>query len=506
MITCPACGKENEDAAYECKRCRAPLRDGGADETTAAAPSSGALGEVCRHCETFNEPGVRVCTNCGQELFAPQAAPMTPPTQKAASISEELSALALSDQEAAEAGALVGNGTPQMEKTPVEPFAATPPAVPQRSKTVDLAAAAFGVGLAATRREPPPPPPPPVRPPSAVERAAPVERAPAAPTEKPCANCGAMNPPAAKFCFDCGTPFFKKPEAPKLAEPPRAKPASAEPPPSIQIDASLTEGYEEETEQAEEQAAHGGWEEPAPAASMAEPVPEEPPADAAVEAPPEEPSPPFSASVVIEKGHTAGSVITLAHLENTIGGAGAHVELGEDRYVAPHAATLMFAEDRLVLRDEGSANGVYVKVRESASIVPGDLFIAGERLFRYEGPTELARAGESDTPFLGAPRPVGLAVRITEVLAGAKTGRTCHRAGPAIAIGRTGCDMNFPADGMLAARHAEIRVGEDGGATLVDLGQSAAGVFVRVRPQEAVDLQAGDILQVGEQVLRVEVG
>ena len=237
---------------------------------------------------------------------------------------------------------------------------------------------------------------------------------------------------------------------------------------------------------------------PAEEAFAGEPLPEEPPA--------EEVPPPFQASLVVEKGAAHGATFLLAHLENSVGASGAHVELGEDPFVAPHAATLLFAEDHLAVRDEGSANGVYLKVRESTPLEPGDLFVAGERLFRYDGATELPRNAEGDTPFLGAPRPQPSAVRVSEVLLAGKTGRTCHRTGPVVAIGRTGCDLNFPADALLAARHAEIRIGEDGSAALVDLGAGPSGVFVRVRAQAQHALQAGDILQIGEQLLRLEVG
>jgi hypothetical protein len=117
------------------------------------------------------------------------------------------------------------------------------------------------------------------------------------------------------------------------------------------------------------------------------------------------------------------------------------------------------------------------------------------------------RADDAHPPLLGAPRPGDAALyRITEVLLGAKTGRTCHRGPPAISIGRTGCDMNFGSDALLAARHAEVRIGEDGVATLVDLGEGASGVFLRVRSQQPVELQAGDVVRVGENRLRVEVG
>src|SRR5260370_28421 len=58
MTTCPACGKENEDSAFECKRCRAPLREEvpegqapGSEPAREQEASSEALGMECRRCE-----------------------------------------------------------------------------------------------------------------------------------------------------------------------------------------------------------------------------------------------------------------------------------------------------------------------------------------------------------------------------------------------------------------------------------------------------------------------
>jgi len=467
MITCPACGKENEDSAVECRRCRAPLRE------EAAAASSAAFGEVCRRCEAYNEPGATVCSNCGLQLLAGEQGGEPPldktPEQPYAggSVSDEMSAFALSAEEAAEAGGSARNGDPSLDRTPADPYA--PPA--------QARGAAPAPGVAPRKAEPAPPPPPAAAP-------ARAQAAEPAAAEKNCKSCGAANPPAAKFCFDCGTPFIKRPEPPRA--PPTAEPVKSEPPPSIHVDADLI---------AEE------------AASEAPPAVEEQVADWPSAEPAEEAPPPFQASLVVEKGSAPGTAFALARLENSVGASGAQIELGEDAFVAPHAATLLFAEDHLVVRDEGSANGIFVKVRESAPLEPGDLFIAGERLLRYEGACELPRESESDTPFLGAPRPAGpVAVRVSEVLAGGKTGRTCHRSGPVIAVGRSGCDLNFPSDSSLAARHAEIRLAEDGSATLADLGQAPTGVFLRVRPQATMDLQAGDIVQIGEQQLRLELG
>src|SRR6266852_8374407 len=361
MITCPACGKENEDSAFECRRCRAPLRDEVPEQAPAGAASS-EVGTVCRRCEAFNEPGVRVCSACGYDLFAEalqQAAgdeapsdktpsqPYAPPHAGQPSLSDELARLALSDQEAAEAGMSSSNGEQSsLDTTPPQPYApphAEPDPPPPPLRRPEAAAAAGAAAV--SRRAPDPPraaPPPPAK--------APAPAPPAAPAEKKCANCGAANPPAAKFCFDCGTPFIKKtePPAPK-PEPVKPAPPKNEPPPSIEIDSSLQvevalagEEISDSTAQsrpvsAEELAAEEALppeEEAVPAESVAEPIEEEAP-------------PPFAANLIVEKGNAQGTSFPLAHMETSIGGSGTHVELAEDPYIAPHAATLLFAGDRL---------------------------------------------------------------------------------------------------------------------------------------------------------------
>ena len=51
-----------------------------------------------------------------------------------------------------------------------------------------------------------------------------------------------------------------------------------------------------------------------------------------------------------------------------------------------------------------------------------------------------------------------------------------------------------------------MRLAPDGSATLVDLEAAPSGVFLRLRPQQSLELQAGDVLQLGDQVLRLDVG
>jgi pSer/pThr/pTyr-binding forkhead associated (FHA) protein len=72
-----------------------------------------------------------------------------------------------------------------------------------------------------------------------------------------------------------------------------------------------------------------------------------------------------------------------------------------------------------------------------------------------------------------------------------------------ITIGRASCDLNFPSDGFVSARHAELSLAGET-AFLRDLG-SANGTFVRVPSRTERVLSHGDYLMMGRELLRVEL-
>jgi ribosomal protein L40E/pSer/pThr/pTyr-binding forkhead associated (FHA) protein len=522
---------ENSDAATECRRCRAPFAEAPADDLS-------SLGVICQRCEAYNEPGVARCTTCGYKLSSEEAAgaaagapqpaePLTPAGSTDPTLSEELHALAITAEEAADAGLHVTNGAGVTTPIPRAPEMA--PAAASQPRGWAAVEAAMGGG--GTLNAPATPPP-----------AAP-EPAPSA--HKDCQSCAAENPPAAKFCSECGTPFGKAPQVdarrPKSDAPPTVSvlmddaPAEAMPaedlladpvgtlePPSddapdawaASTDPTARPVSNPETSPIDLQDPSPeplGWEEPgaeprpAQAGAVAEAI-ADPLADLGAVAEATGPELPFQASLVVERGSATGTAYLLGHIENVVGSGGAAIELPDDPHLAPRHAAIVFDDQRLVVRDEGSANGVYLRIRESAAIEAGDCFVAGERLLRFDGPCELPVGEPAETPYLGSPRPQGTVVRLSEVLRGGKTGRTCFRSGPAIAVGRTGCDLNFASDTQLAPRHAELRIAADGSATLVDLAASPGGVFLRLRAQQSLELQAGDVIQLGDQVLRLELG
>src|SRR5437879_3056562 len=192
-ITCSSCGMENPDGATECRRCRAPFADAPAE-----GPST-SLGLICQRCEAYNEPGVARCTTCGYKLTSDEAPrsvarpaqaestaePLTPAGSSDPTLSEELHALAISAEEAADAGVQVTNGASAAAPASAPDAAPPAPSLPRGWAAVE---AAMGGGNA--RNGPVTPPPEPA-------------------AHKTCQSCAAENAPAAKFCSECGTPFAK---------------------------------------------------------------------------------------------------------------------------------------------------------------------------------------------------------------------------------------------------------------------------------------------------------
>jgi pSer/pThr/pTyr-binding forkhead associated (FHA) protein len=93
---------------------------------------------------------------------------------------------------------------------------------------------------------------------------------------------------------------------------------------------------------------------------------------------------------------------------------------------------------------------------------------------------------------------------LEERMEGGATGRTWLRPGPSVTLGRAGCSVNLGDDPYLSQAHAEILLEPDGAARLRDLG-SSNGTFVRLAPGSEQELQDGDLLRMGREVLRVVV-
>ena len=188
--------------------------------------------------------------------------------------------------------------------------------------------------------------------------------------------------------------------------------------------------------------------------------------------------------------------------EHIVGRQG-HLTFPEDRFVSPKHANLFYRDGKLVVRDEGSINGVYVRLRGSIDIQPGDMFLAGEEVFRIDATPKASDHPEPDgTYFWSSPkRPSPF--RIVQVLQGGANGNVVTSREAGITIGREGGEMNFPTDVYMSATHCRMEADPSGAKfTLTDLN-SRNGTYIRMRGER--ELAHGDYIFIGKKILRVEV-
>lgn len=210
---------------------------------------------------------------------------------------------------------------------------------------------------------------------------------------------------------------------------------------------------------------------------------------------------PAKARLVLIRGEgQEGLSYHLKASQHVVGRKG-QIEFPDDQFISPRHANLFYRDGRLTVRDEGSANGTYVRIRQSAELSPGDTFIAGDQLLRVEPmPHDADQADAQGTYFYASPV-AAAAFRVTQVLEGGAVGLTFCARGEAAEIGREGCDLNFRDDPYLSPKHCRIE--QRGNKFVVtDLG-SKNGVYARLKTEQPLD--HGDYLFIGRKLLRVEL-
>lgn len=256
-----------------------------------------------------------------------------------------------------------------------------------------------------------------------------------------CPQCGHSNPPSNKFCASCG---FKLGKAAVAAA-------------------------------------------PAPAAA------------APVVAPPVDAQPVALLTALRADGSEAGSHPLLAGVI-TIGRDTGSIFAG-DSYLSPRHATFTARTGKLAVRDEGSLNGVYRKLRrdEPTPLRSGDVFRIGQEILRYETLQPLPPTPDG-VERLGSPVK-GYVGRIALIIGRDTSGNAYPVPETGIHMGRERGDVLFPEDGYVSGLHCRLSI-QNGHAFLTDLG-SSNGSFVRLSGE--AELHDGEILLMGQQLFRVNV-
>jgi pSer/pThr/pTyr-binding forkhead associated (FHA) protein len=210
---------------------------------------------------------------------------------------------------------------------------------------------------------------------------------------------------------------------------------------------------------------------------------------------------PGKAKLILIRGEGVEGLSYQLNADQHIVGRNGQLVFPDDPYVSPRHANLFYRSGKLVVRDEGSLNGVFWRLKGGIEVTSGDMFLAGEQLFRIESsPRPNDGPAPDGTYFYTSPKHQ-TQFKIAQLLEGGAFGMAVCARGTVLQIGREGGDLNFPGDLYMSAAHCKL---EDAGGklTLTDLN-SRNGTYVRLKAER--ELVNGDYLFIGRKLLRVEI-
>lgn len=209
------------------------------------------------------------------------------------------------------------------------------------------------------------------------------------------------------------------------------------------------------------------------------------------------------AKLVLIKGEGIdGESYALAGDDHRIGRSEADILFDEDYFLSPLHANFFYVAGKLLVRDEGSLNGVYLRIRGTRPIDFNDFFLVGEQVMQVRPVTvDPTLRPRDDGTYLYASPSKATSLEIAQILNGGGEGLSLVAQNDSISLGREENDINFPEDPFISGHHARVDLqGDD--LTLTDLG-SKNGTFIRITKE--TPLEHGDYVFMGQQLLRVEI-
>jgi pSer/pThr/pTyr-binding forkhead associated (FHA) protein len=208
--------------------------------------------------------------------------------------------------------------------------------------------------------------------------------------------------------------------------------------------------------------------------------------------------------VVVHRDGTDGITYNLLGDQIDIGRTEGDL-LFEDPHLAPRHARVVTSLTGRVLTPLEKRNGVYVRLRGPVDLQDGDTLLLGKQVLQFELVPEAERnaraAIEHGVILFGTPvRPPW--ARLRQVTPAGITRDVFHLTRPEVVLGRENGDIVFSDDEFMSRRHAQILY-RSGRGLLEDVG-SSNGTFLRLRGPHG--LTSGDLIRLGDELLRFEIG
>lgn len=206
-----------------------------------------------------------------------------------------------------------------------------------------------------------------------------------------------------------------------------------------------------------------------------------------------------SSLVLVRADGGTGPEYALVDGMNRIGRVGPEVVVADDPRVADQHATIEVGREVVLLEDQDTRHGTFVRVVGQKALADGDQIRIGHALFQLQLAVPRPQPATDGSAWLGSP---GSATDSFGRLLRLGPGEAIIEAhllrAPETTLGRTNGDILLPDDPFVSSRHAAF-VAAGTGCMLKDVG-STNGCYLRIRGRVAID--DGDHVLLGHHLFR----
>lgn len=217
-----------------------------------------------------------------------------------------------------------------------------------------------------------------------------------------------------------------------------------------------------------------------------------------------EPLPVLARLVSVRRDGSDGESTEVREEAFDLGRTEGQLRFSDDPYLAPRHCRLFLRDGAWVLQDLDSANGIYRRFTQPRPLEDGDQLLLGKQVLAFERldqrEADLAPAVEHGVMIFGSPlkTPWG---RLKQLTVAGIYRDIYHLQRPQVTFGREDGDVVFPDDEFMSRKHMAVSF-VDEKVLVQDLG-SSNGTFLKVRGE--IELAAGDLLRLGDQLIRFEL-
>lgn len=210
--------------------------------------------------------------------------------------------------------------------------------------------------------------------------------------------------------------------------------------------------------------------------------------------------------VTILKDGSEGQIYRISGATTDIGRSEGNILLADDPYLSPRHARITLRDGSYYLRDLGSVNGIFYKLREPMTLQSGDVVLLGQQVVRVEvlseHETSFGPVSHYGVMLFGTPEQPRIA-RLVQLTTEGIPRDVHHLFREETVVGRESGDIVFTDDAFLSRRHATFRIDRANRRVVVsDLG-SSNGTLVQFRGER--ELKNGDVFRLGHHLFRVDL-